>query len=106
MNTKLTFPASLMHVRREQILDTIGGLQGYLGLAIVFAIGVWVSPVRDNSNVFMDINNQMNIVRYVAETGIIAIGMTLVILIGEIDLSVGAILAFAATLTAYLLDGH
>ena len=38
----------------------------------------------------------LNIVRFASENGIIAIGMTLVILTGGIDLSVGAVLALCA----------
>jgi ribose transport system permease protein len=103
LTTDIGSPASSAHLRRKQILATLASLQGYLGLVIVFIIGAMFSPARDGVNLFLDLNNQMNILRYVAETGIIAIGMTLVILIGEIDLSVGAVLAFGATLTAYLL---
>jgi hypothetical protein len=88
---------------RKRMLETALRFQGYLGLLIVFVIGAIFSPVRDNTNLFLDVTNQMNIVRYVATTGIIAIGMTLVILIGEIDLAVGSVLAFVATLTAFLL---
>ncbi|HTE18218.1 MAG TPA: ABC transporter permease, partial [Armatimonadota bacterium] len=40
--------------------------------------------------------NLLNIVRFASENGIIAIGMTLVILTGGIDLSVGALLALCA----------
>jgi ribose transport system permease protein len=89
----------------KRALEGLLRFQGYLGLLVVFIIGAIFSPVRDNSNLFLDVTNQMNILRYVAETGIIAIGMTLVILVGEIDLSVGAVLGFVATLTAFLLTG-
>jgi ribose transport system permease protein len=98
-----TTPAAKPGGRRA--LDQVLRFQGYLGLVIVFVLGAIFAPVRDNTNLFLDVPNQMNILRYVAETGIIAIGMTLVILIGEIDLAVGAVLAFSATLTAYLLTG-
>jgi ribose transport system permease protein len=93
------------NVGGRRVLDFVLRFQGYLGLVIVFVIGAIFAPVRDGVNLFVDVTNQMNILRYVAETGIIAIGMTLVILVGEIDLSVGALLAFAATFTAYLLTG-
>lgn len=99
MNTTIALPV----MRMPNLLQAVGRFQGFLGLAIVFALGVAFAPVKDATNLFLDITNQMNILRYVAETGIIAIGMTLVILVGEIDLSVGAILAFGATLTAHLL---
>ncbi len=96
-------PARTANGRR--ILDFVLRFQGYLGLVAVFVIGTIFAPQRDGVNLFVDVTNQMNILRYVAETGIIAIGMTLVILVAEIDLSVGAMLAFSATFTAYLLTG-
>ena len=52
--------------------------------------------MRDGRNIFLDPNNLLNIVRFASENGIIAIGMTLVILTGGIDLSVGAVLALCA----------
>jgi ribose transport system permease protein len=96
-------PVAVTKARGGRWLERALRFQGYLGLLIVFALGAALAPVRDGTNLFLDVPNQMNILRYVAETGIIAIGMTLVILIGEIDLAVGAVLAFAATLAAYLL---
>jgi len=90
-------------VPRQRVLDILVRFQGYFGLLIVFVLGVIFSPSRDGVNLFVDLNNQMNILRYVSVTGIIAVGMTLVILTGEIDLSVGSLLAFVATLTAFLL---
>jgi len=53
--------------------------------------------------VFLDIGNLTDILRQVAEKGILAVGMTAVVISGGIDLSVGSLLAFAATLTAWLL---
>lgn len=87
----------------RRVLQTALRFQGYLGLLIVLVVGAAFSPVKDGTNLFIDLTNQMNVLRYVAETGIIAVGMTLVILVGEIDLSVGSILALVATLTAFLL---
>ncbi len=52
--------------------------------------------MRDGRNIFLDPNNLLNIVRFASENGIIAIGMTLVILTGGIDLSVGAVMALCA----------
>ncbi len=89
--------------KRNPWLETALRFQGYLGLVIVFLIGLIFSPVRDNSNLFIDPINQANILRDVAETGIIAVGMTFVILVGEIDLSVGSVLALTATFSAAML---
>ncbi len=80
--------------------------QSLLGLLIIFVVSTLLSPYRDGRNVFLEPQNLLNILRFASENGIIAIGMTFVILTGGIDLSVGAILALcsvgmAACLTRY-----
>jgi ribose/xylose/arabinose/galactoside ABC-type transport system permease subunit len=47
-------------------------------------------------------SNMLNILRNIAFKGIIAFGMTMVIISGEIDLSVGSMVGFAGVLTAFL----
>jgi len=59
--------------------------------------------VRGGRPVFLDIGNLTDILRQVAEKGILAVGMTAVVISGGIDLSVGSVLALAATMTAWLL---
>ena len=76
---------------------SLAGLAAVVGLAVVF------SPVRGGRIVFLDLGNLTDILRQVAEKGILAAGMTPVIISGGIDLSVGAVLALAATLSALLL---
>jgi ABC-type sugar transport system ATPase subunit/ribose/xylose/arabinose/galactoside ABC-type transport system permease subunit len=73
------------------------------GLAAVVLLAVLFSPVRDGRPVFLDIGNLTDILRQVAEKGILAVGMTGVVVSGGIDLSVGSVLALSATLTAWLL---
>ena len=89
--------------RRRRVLSTVLRFQAYFGLASVFLLGIIFSPTRRGVNLFIDPINQANIVRDISENGIIAIGMTLVILIGGIDLSVGAVVALVATTGAALL---
>ena len=50
-------------------------------------------------------DNLLNVTRQVSINAVISVGMTLVILTGGIDLSVGSILAFAGSITAGLLSG-
>jgi ABC-type sugar transport system ATPase subunit/ribose/xylose/arabinose/galactoside ABC-type transport system permease subunit len=76
---------------------------GAFGLALVLALAIVFSPVRDGRPVFLDLGNLTDILRQVAEKGILAVGMTAVVIAGGIDLSVGSILAFGATLGAWLL---
>lgn len=52
------------------------------------------------SNTFFTVNNFSNIMQYAVESSFIAIGMTFVLLIGEIDLSVGSVMAFASVVSA------
>ena len=52
---------------------------------------------------FLTVENLLNVLRSISEIGIIAFGMTMVIIAGEIDLSVGSSVAFAGCLTALLV---
>ncbi len=76
-------------------------LTSLLGLAGVIALSIVFSPVRGGRPVFLGIGNLTDILRQVAEKGILAVGMTAVVVSGGIDLSVGSVLALAATLTAW-----
>jgi ABC-type sugar transport system ATPase subunit/ribose/xylose/arabinose/galactoside ABC-type transport system permease subunit len=80
----------------------IGRYAGAFGLALVLVLGVVFSPVRGGRLVFLDLGNLTDILRQVAEKGILAVGMTAVVISGGIDLSVGSVLAFGATLSAWL----
>lgn len=51
---------------------------------------------------FFSTDNLLNVLRNVSMQGIIAFGMTMVIISGEIDLSIGSAVAFAGCFTAYL----
>jgi inositol transport system permease protein len=52
---------------------------------------------------FLTIRNALNILSEVSIYGIIAVGMTYVILIGGIDVAVGSLLAFASLAAAYVI---
>lgn len=73
------------------------------GLIAIVMLAIVVSPTRGGRPVFLDLGNLTDILRQVAEKGILAVGMTAVVVAGGIDLSVGSILAFGATLSAWLL---
>ncbi|MBV9846514.1 MAG: ABC transporter permease [Kutzneria sp.] len=77
--------------------------QSFFGLAVVFAAAVVFSPTRDGTILFLTSGNLFNVVRAVSEIGIVAVGMTFVILIGGIDLSVGAVVGLSAVGIAVLL---
>lgn len=89
--------------RRFTIPDKVFAVQSYLALILVFIAAIIFSPRRGGEIVFLAPENLLNILRATSEIGIIAIGMTFVILVGGIDLSVGAVLGLAATGSASLL---
>jgi len=60
--------------------------------------GLWAGIPR-----FWDSENQFDIAQQISVNAILAFGMTLTILIGGIDLSVGALVALVGTTTVYLL---
>jgi ribose/xylose/arabinose/galactoside ABC-type transport system permease subunit len=53
---------------------------------------------------FLTAENLLNVLRNISMQGVIALGMTMVIIAGEIDLSVGSMVAFAGCLTAFLTE--
>jgi simple sugar transport system permease protein len=69
----------------------------YLGLAAVFLTGCLLSDE------FLSIANQRDVLWQVSLNGIIAVGMTLVILTAGIDLSVGSLLSLCSVVCAMLL---
>src|SRR5690606_11334668 len=97
--------SALSQARRtfRQGLGFILRFQSFFGLIIVFVLAVIYSPIRNDTNIFLSERNLSNVARDVAETGILATGQLLVILIGGIDLSVGSVVALTATGTAFLL---
>lgn len=89
-------------INLKEFLYWLQRFQSILGLIVVVILAS-ILCVRNGENLFLDPINLANIVRSVSENGIIAIGMTLVILIAGIDLSVGAILGLTATAAADLM---
>ena len=70
-------------------------------LILFLLIGLWsvLSPA------FFTTNNLLLIIKQVTIYGILAIGMTLVIITGGIDLSVGSIVAICCVFSAHYIAG-
>ncbi|HVK03342.1 MAG TPA: ABC transporter permease [Armatimonadaceae bacterium] len=86
-------------------------LERYRGLivfALVFLVGCLFTPKLAGTSVpvFLTWRTQKDILYEYSEYGLLATGMTLVILVGGIDLSVGSVLGLTATLFALLTVGH
>lgn len=69
-------------------------------LVIMWVIMLAVSPT------FRTVSNAVNILRQVAVNGILAIGMTFVIMTGGIDLTVGSLVAVAGVISGSILVVH
>jgi simple sugar transport system permease protein len=83
---------------------TLSATKLYWGLVLIFAIGVFFSPeTSSGKNIFLSYGNLTDVLRQVSIIGLAAIGMTTVILIAGIDLSVGSLMAFASVVTGMLL---
>jgi ribose transport system permease protein len=77
------------------IVGVQGPLLGLILLCVVFTL---------TTSVFFSVRNALNILDQVTVLGILAVGMTLVIVIGGIDLSVGSILAFVMMIMGWLKE--
>ncbi|MEA5068889.1 MAG: ABC transporter permease [Christensenellaceae bacterium] len=77
--------------------------QSYIALIAIFVIASIICVNNKGRNTFLDISTFMNVLRAVSENGIIAIGMTMIVLLGDIDLSVGSVLGLVSTGSAALL---
>jgi ribose transport system permease protein len=89
--------------RAPDPLALVVRFQSVIGLVLVLIGGVVFSPVRHGQIIFLSPDNIANIIRAISETGIIALGMTFVIITAGIDLSVGAMLGLNSVLTAMLM---
>src|SRR6187399_1104585 len=95
-------PVAAAPVHRDP-LALVVRFQSLIGLVVVAIGGVIFSPRRHGEILFLAPDNIANIVRAVSETGIIAIGMTFVIITAGIDLSVGAVLGLSSVVTASMM---
>jgi ribose transport system permease protein len=77
------------------VVGVQGPLLGLILLCVVFTF---------TTNVFFSVRNALNILDQVTVLGILAVGMTLVIVIGGIDLSVGSILALVMMVMGWLKE--
>jgi ribose transport system permease protein len=77
------------------LLETFGP---FLALVLLVIFSGW------RSDSFLKPENVLNILRQNSFMGIVAVGMTFVIILGGIDLSVGSLLAFAGGLGIWLMN--
>lgn len=69
-------------------------------LAVVFLLAVLISDA------FLQPKYLFNVIRQIAPVGIAAVGVTFVMILGGVDLSIGAIISLCAVVSAVLMNGE
>jgi ribose transport system permease protein len=85
-----------MTARQKETLQKYGPFLALIAVCIGLA---FLSPN------FLSVSNSFDVMRQVSINAVIAFGMTLTILLGGIDLSVGSILAVSSVLAAMIMKG-
>jgi len=80
---------------------------GELGsLPVIVALAVIWGYFQARQNVFLSARNLSNLILQIGVTGTIAVGVVLVLLLGEIDLSVGSLMILSSALLAWAVVNH
>ncbi|MCW2989154.1 MAG: inner-rane translocator [Solirubrobacterales bacterium] len=85
---------------RRLVQGDLASLRVVIGLALIWAI------FQYENERFLSAQNLTNLMLQIAATGLISIGIVYVLLLGEIDLSVGAVSGLAAAVMAVLSVKH
>lgn len=86
-------------IKKNLVIGWLNWLGPLLGLLTVYGLFVLIAPES-----FTSMRNLETIARQTTIVGIAALGMTLVIISGGIDLSVGSIVALSTVVVAWLLQ--
>ncbi|MCF7944518.1 MAG: ABC transporter permease [Spirochaetia bacterium] len=90
----------------ELIKEKVSARTSMREVGVLLALIILIVFFSFTSPFFLRVNNLINIVRQISLLGIIAMGMTMIIVSGEIDLSVGAVYgATAITAGMILING-
>ena len=94
-------------MKKQRDLRAGGGIRGLLGVLGAFVLLFLVLAILpQTSSSFLQVTNLSNVVRQITVNIILACGLTMAILIGGIDLSVGSIVAISGCLTAGLITNN
>jgi ribose transport system permease protein len=83
--------------RRIQWARSLRSLGTLIGFLIIVGVFWWQRPTT-----FMSINNWLNITQQVSILGVVAFAMTVVMAVGDFDLSVGTMASLSGVIAAVL----
>jgi ribose transport system permease protein len=89
---------TLRQITWAQILRRFGTLIGFL---LIVAFFTWQKP-----DTFLTVRNWINITRQMSILGVVSFTMTIVMVLGDFDLSVGTMASLAGTITGTLLQNE
>lgn len=98
MSDTSTTAAAPLGASARRVLETLGPL-----LALVVVVGLFATwdALRPNGGRFSTVRNFQTVAVHATTVGVAALGMTVIIVGGGIDLSAGAAIALSATVMAY-----
>jgi D-xylose transport system permease protein len=100
--TETDAPAQTNTTRLGGLSIPTSALRAY---TMVFAlIAIWIYFYFQTDGVFLESRNFSNLMRQTAVTGVLAVGMLLVIVAGQIDLSVGSVVGLTGAISAVMLN--
>ncbi|WP_127359096.1 sugar ABC transporter permease [Actinacidiphila soli] len=94
------FKGYLTEFKRKVRGGELGSLPVIIGLAVIWTV------FQTQDSLFLSSTNLANISYFLAATGMLAIGLVFVLLLGEIDLSVGSVSGLSAAVFAVLATTH
>src|SRR5258708_2607089 len=83
-------------LQRRVASGEVGSLPVILGLVLIWAVFTYLNPL------FLSPLNLTNLLAQIAATGIVSVGIVMVLLLGEIDLSVGSVYGLGSAVMAVL----
>src|SRR3989440_8895367 len=97
-------PVAVPSPRADFLRRFLSGDLGFLRVLIILVL-IWAIFYSQNTR-FLTATNLTNLVLQITAIGLISVGVVLVLLLGEIDLSVGAVSGLCAAVTAVLSAQH
>src|SRR5580765_823812 len=85
----------------EKTRFTTSSLRAYIMIAVL--AGIWLYFHWATNSIFLTPRNLSNLATQMSVTGILAVGMLMLIVSGNIDLSVGSVLGLGGGIAAYVM---
>ena len=85
-------------MQKNKLWKALSSYRSLAGLVLLFVIASVVSPY------FFTVNNLLNVLMQISMIGVLSVGMTMVIIAGGIDLSVGSLIAIVSVAVAHVLN--